>query len=118
MSVNPLGGLWSDSIAQVLTNNNLHVASGDLLKNKNAYMYTQAHVSFPAHAQKPPCSRTGTISASSLFHFGLWSSHFPPVSDPLALSHFNPSPVPPRPDRGVSTQRKRESCKEGVVPFG
>lgn len=50
------------------------------------------------------------ISASSLDSFALCSSHFPPVSDPRPLLHFNPPPAPPRPDRGAGAQRQRGSC--------
>lgn len=50
------------------------------------------------------------ISASSLDSFALCSFHFPPVSDPRPLLHFNPLPAPPRPDRGAGAQRQRGSC--------
>lgn len=55
---------------------------------------------------------TGTISASSLPYSALCSSHFPPVSDPLPLLHFNPVPVRLRADSGVSREREQErgSC--------
>lgn len=76
-------------------------------------MQIQAHAS--THALKPPCAETGSISASSLLHFALCSSHFPPVSDPLPLLHFNPPSVSPRPDSGASTER--ESEKRGSCPL-
>lgn len=50
------------------------------------------------------------ISASSLDSFALCSSHFPPVSDPRPLLHFNPPPASPRPDRGAGAQWQRGSC--------
>lgn len=71
-----------------------------------------------------PCSSkgTGTISVSYLPHCALCSSHFPPVSDPLPLLHFNPLPVPPCPDRGAEREREQErgSCPLWVakrLPF-
>lgn len=76
-------------------------------------MQIQAHAS--THALKPPRAETGSISASSLLHFALCSSHFPPVSDPLPLLHFNPPSVSPRPDSGASTER--ESEKRGSCPL-
>lgn len=74
----------------------------------------QAHNHTHAQTLPLPCSSTGTgtISASSLPHSALCASHFPPVSDPQPLLHFNPRPVPPPPDRGVNRERERErgSC--------
>lgn len=90
-------------------------------EHTRTHMQMRAHGS--THALKPRCAGTGTISASSLFHSALCSSHFPPVSDPLPLLHFNPPPVSPRPDRGVSTESKsgeRGSCPLWVakrLPF-
>lgn len=61
----------------------------------------------------PPCwnAGAGTISATSLSHSALCSSHFPPVSDPLPLLHFNPPPVPPLSWQG-SEQRERGGERE------
>lgn len=70
-----------------------------------------------------PSAGAGTISASSPpSNVALCSSRFPPVSDPLPLLHFNPLPVPPHPDRGLSREREsgRGSCPLWVakrLPF-
>lgn len=70
-----------------------------------------------------PSAGAGAISASSPpSNVALCSSHFPPASDPLPLLHFNPLPVPPHPDRGLSREREsgRGSCPLWVakrLPF-
>lgn len=100
-------------IAYILPNSVLqHFVSGGMLINNSE----KTHKRTSALPVAPSRTGTGSISASSLPHSALCSFHFPPVSDPLPLLHFNPPAVPPCPDRGL--KRESGSRKEGVVPFG
>lgn len=108
----PEGVLWSDSTAPVSADNNLHV-----ITNKTPYMY--AHVPWTkhtphTHGQLLISLTCWSVASSIIPQSALRSSHFPPVSDPRPLLHFNPPPVPPRLDGVVS----RAGRGEEVVPFG